>query len=61
LETYPGRQDLPTFAFSSKDSLSNRFLYPGVTKKLTISQEETGHLRRVSRQRINLALPSYGT
>ncbi len=36
--------------------LFNTFLYPGVTEKLTISQEEIGYLSGVSRQRVNQAL-----
>jgi len=37
-------------------SLFNAFLYPGVSEKLTISQEEIGYLSGVSRQRVNQAL-----
>ncbi len=37
-------------------SLFNTFLYPGVTERLTISQEEIGYLSGVSRQRVNQAL-----
>ncbi len=37
-------------------SLFNTFLYPGVTDRLTISQEEIGYLSGVSRQRVNQAL-----
>lgn len=36
--------------------LYNTFLYPGVTERVTISQEEIGYLSGVSRQRVNQAL-----
>jgi CRP/FNR family transcriptional regulator, cyclic AMP receptor protein len=39
-------------------ALFNPFLYPGVTEKLQISQEEIGYLSGVSRQRVNQALRS---
>jgi hypothetical protein len=36
--------------------LFNPFLYPGITGKLQISQEEVGYLSGISRQRVNQAL-----
>jgi CRP/FNR family cyclic AMP-dependent transcriptional regulator len=36
--------------------LFNPFLYPGVSQKLQVSQEEIGYLSGISRQRVNQAL-----
>jgi DNA-binding GntR family transcriptional regulator len=36
--------------------LFNTILYPGIDKKLEVSQEEIGYLAGISRQRVNQAL-----